>query len=164
MGRALNDSVRVPTASGTVDATLVGTGDADIETGSSAIRVRGINGGVKAMTRSGRVSLQGRPASAWNVSPGSGAVDIALDPATPSRRRPLWRRSCIGLPRYCSRADSPRTSGDLRSPGSSREGASRFRENPRGLSRPDSEDLDAGSESETVQPVPAENPRGQLNY
>jgi hypothetical protein len=83
VGRALNDSVRVRTASGTVDATLVGTGDADIETGSSAIRVRGINGGVKAVTRSGRVSLQGRPASGWDVSTGSGAVDIALDPATP---------------------------------------------------------------------------------
>jgi hypothetical protein len=83
LGRALNDSVRVRTASGTVDATLVGTGDADIETGSSAIRVRGINGGVKAVTRSGRVSLQGRPASGWDVSTGSGAVDIALDPGTP---------------------------------------------------------------------------------
>jgi hypothetical protein len=83
VGRALNDSVRVRTASGTVDATLVGTGDADVETGSSTIRVRGINGGVKAVTRSGRVSLQGRPASGWDVSTGSGAVDIALDPATP---------------------------------------------------------------------------------
>jgi hypothetical protein len=83
VGRALNDSVRVRTVSGTVDATLVGTGDADIETGSSAIRVRGIRGGVKAVTRSGRVSLQGRPASGWDVSTGSGAVDIALDSATP---------------------------------------------------------------------------------
>jgi hypothetical protein len=83
VGRALNDSVRVRTASGTVDATLIGTGDADIETGSSAIRVRGVSGGVKAVTRSGRVSLQGRPASAWNVSTGSGAVEIALGPATP---------------------------------------------------------------------------------
>ena len=83
VGRALNDSVRVRTASGTVDATLVGNGDADVETGSSAIRVRGINGGLKAVTRSGRVWLQGRPASAWNVNTGSGAVDIAVDPATP---------------------------------------------------------------------------------
>jgi hypothetical protein len=83
VGRGLNDSVQVRTASGAVDATLVGTGDADIETGSSAIRLRGINGGLKAVTRSGRVLLQGRPASAWNVSTGSGAVDMELDPATP---------------------------------------------------------------------------------
>jgi hypothetical protein len=83
VGRDLNDSVRVRTESGTVDATVVGSGNADVETGSSAIRVRGVNGGLKAVTRSGRVSLQGRPASAWNVSTGSGAVDIAVDAATP---------------------------------------------------------------------------------
>jgi hypothetical protein len=83
VGRALNDSVRVRTASGTVDATLVGTGDADVETGSSVIRLRGLNGALKAVTRSGRVSIHGRPASEWNVSTGSGGVDIAVDPDTP---------------------------------------------------------------------------------
>jgi len=83
VGRALKDSVRVRTTSGTVDATLVGSGDADVETGSSAIRLRGINGALKAVTRSGRVSIEGRPASEWNVSTGSGGVDIAVGPATP---------------------------------------------------------------------------------
>jgi DUF4097 and DUF4098 domain-containing protein YvlB len=83
VGRALNHSVRVRTASGAIDATLIGAGDADVETGSSGIRLRGVTGGLKAVTRSGRVSIQGRPASEWNVSTGSGSVDIAVDPATP---------------------------------------------------------------------------------
>ena len=83
VGRALGGSVRVRTGSGSVDATLVGAGDADVETGSSGIRVHGIDGGVKAVTRSGRITLQGRPASAWTVSTRSGGVDISLDPGTP---------------------------------------------------------------------------------
>ena len=79
----LSDGVRVRTTTGSVDATLIGTGEADVETGSSVIRLRGITGTLKAVTRSGRVSIQGRPGSEWNVSTGCGGVDIAVDPATP---------------------------------------------------------------------------------
>jgi hypothetical protein len=82
-GRSLRGGLRVRTASGTVDATLVGTGDADLETGSSAIRLRGVRGVLKAVTQSGRIVIQGLPAAAWNVSTGSSSIDIAVERGTP---------------------------------------------------------------------------------
>ncbi len=90
--RALLGNLRVRTSSGTVDATLVGTGDADVETGSSAIRLRGLNGGLIAKSQSGRVSLEGGPTRAWDASTGSGSVDIGLD-ATASVTVDLRSRS-----------------------------------------------------------------------
>ena len=81
--RAAAGDLRVRTTSGSVDATLSGDGDADVETGSSAIRVSGARGAVIAATQSGRVSVQGVPRRDWRASTGSGSVDIATQPSVP---------------------------------------------------------------------------------
>ena len=79
---ALLGNLRVRTSSGAVDATLVGNGDADVETGSSAIRLRGLNGGLIAKSQSGRMSREGEATRAWEASTGSGSVDIGLAAAS----------------------------------------------------------------------------------
>lgn len=81
--RSVASDLRVRTTSGAVDAALSGEGDADVETGSSAIRLSGIRGAVIAATRSGRVSLQGVPRRDWNASAGSGSIDIATESSLP---------------------------------------------------------------------------------
>ncbi len=77
--RALEGDLRIRTGSGSVDAAFAGDGAADVETGSSTIRLTGIRGRVTAVTRSGRVSLQGMPRQHWIVSNGSGGIDIETD-------------------------------------------------------------------------------------
>jgi Putative adhesin len=81
--RSIAGDLRVRTTSGAVDAALSGEGDADVETGSSAIRLSGIRGAVIAATRSGHVSLQGVPRRDWNASAGSGSIDIATESSVP---------------------------------------------------------------------------------
>jgi DUF4097 and DUF4098 domain-containing protein YvlB len=68
-----------------VDAALAGAGDVDIETGSSAIRLRGLRGALTAVSQSGRVSIQGVPGKTWDASTGSGGVDFAIDSGAPFR-------------------------------------------------------------------------------
>jgi DUF4097 and DUF4098 domain-containing protein YvlB len=80
-GRSLEGDVRVRTSSGAVDAALIGRGGVDVQTGSSAITVRGARGGVIATSQSGRVTVAGAPGSAWTLSTSSSAIDIAIDRA-----------------------------------------------------------------------------------
>ncbi len=80
-GRLLRGALKVRTQSGAVAASLAGGGDVDVKTGSSAISLRGINGGLVASTQSGHVSAEGMPRTAWELSTGSGRMDIAIDPA-----------------------------------------------------------------------------------
>ncbi|MEO5739355.1 MAG: DUF4097 family beta strand repeat-containing protein [Vicinamibacterales bacterium] len=79
--RSLASDFRVRTQSGAVDAALAGDGAADVETGSSAIRLNGLRGEVTAVTRSGRITLQGEPLRNWILSNGSGGIDILTDAA-----------------------------------------------------------------------------------
>ena len=81
--RAVAGDLRVRTTSGAVDVALSGDGNADVETGSSGIRLSGIRGAVIAATESGRVSLQGVPHRDWNASSGSGGIDIATESSVP---------------------------------------------------------------------------------
>jgi DUF4097 and DUF4098 domain-containing protein YvlB len=81
--RSVAGDLRIRTTSGAVDATLTGEGHADVETGSSAIRLSGTRGGVIAATQSGRVSLQGMPRRDWVASAGSGSIDIATESSMP---------------------------------------------------------------------------------
>jgi hypothetical protein len=81
--RAVAGDLRVRTTSGAVEATLSGEGNADLETGSSAIRLSGIRGAVSAATRSGRVSLHGVPHRDWTASTGSGSLDIVTESSVP---------------------------------------------------------------------------------
>jgi DUF4097 and DUF4098 domain-containing protein YvlB len=77
-GRALGGNLHVRTMSGAVNAGFEGTGDVDIETGSSAIQLRGVRGAVTAASRSGRITLEGKPDRQWAVSTGSGSIDVAV--------------------------------------------------------------------------------------
>ena len=81
--RSVAGDLRVRPTSGAVDAAVSGAGDADVETGSSAIRLSGIRGAVIAATQSGRVSLVGVPRRDWIASAGSGSVDIATESSVP---------------------------------------------------------------------------------
>src|SRR5262249_51143184 len=77
-GRSLQGTVRVRTGSGAVDADLAGSGDVDVETGSSEIRLRGVKGALVASTRSGAVSVDGEPGRPWSVTAGPSAVALDL--------------------------------------------------------------------------------------
>ncbi len=81
-GTGLGSSVRIRTQSGAVDMALTGNGDVDVESGSSAIRVRNLRGGLSAKTESGRISVDGVPARSWTVTTGSGSVDLSVLPET----------------------------------------------------------------------------------
>lgn len=72
----LQSDVRVRTSSGSVDAALTGNGNVDVETGSSAIRVRGLKGGLSVVSQSGRVWVEGVPGSGWTASTGSSSIDL----------------------------------------------------------------------------------------
>jgi DUF4097 and DUF4098 domain-containing protein YvlB len=80
-GRSLGSHVHVRTQSGAVDASLNGDGNVDIETGSSEIRVRGVRGGVKTLTRSGRTFVDGLAGQPWDINTGSGSVETTIDQA-----------------------------------------------------------------------------------
>jgi hypothetical protein len=67
--------------SGAVDAGFEGLGDVDVETGSSAIQLRGVRGALTATTRSGHVAIEGTPDRQWAVSTGSSGIDV--DVASP---------------------------------------------------------------------------------
>jgi hypothetical protein len=73
----VGSSLRVRTQSGAVDAALTGTGDVDVETGSSAIRLRGLRGRRSAKTQSGRITAQGKPGGEWVT--GSSGVDLDIE-------------------------------------------------------------------------------------
>jgi putative adhesin len=67
------------TASGAVEATFVGRGDVDVETGSSSVVLRGLDGALRVTSRSGRIEVAGAPSAPWQVWTGSGSVAITLD-------------------------------------------------------------------------------------
>lgn len=77
-GRALGSSLHIRTSSGDVDGVLTGTGDVDVETGSSTIRLEGLQGGLTARTQSGRISIQGVPRRPWTATTGSSGVGLTI--------------------------------------------------------------------------------------
>jgi len=77
--QSIGGSLRVRTESGAVVAALSGEGDADVETGSSAIRVTGSRGGIAAQSRSGRIILSGTPRRDWTANAESGSVECSID-------------------------------------------------------------------------------------
>jgi hypothetical protein len=79
--RDLGGDVSIRTGSGAVEAALDGPGAVDIETGSSAIDLRGARGAVKTFTRSGSTRVRGAPGAPWDLSSGSGAITVFVDPA-----------------------------------------------------------------------------------
>jgi len=81
--RAIGGNLRVRTQSGAVNVVLSGEGDADVKTGSSAIRLSGIRGAVVSATESGHTTIQGEPRRDWMVTAGSGSVDIVTPDSVP---------------------------------------------------------------------------------
>ena len=79
VGTGVEGPFRLRTGSGSVDATLAGTGDVDVETGSSAIRLRRVSGALSAHSGSGRLSIDGRPGNAWNASTASGSIAMVIE-------------------------------------------------------------------------------------
>ena len=76
-GSALH-SLRLRTQSGDVNASLKGSGDVDVETGSSAITLDGLRGGLAVKTQSGQIKVQGAPGRDWRATTGSSSVTLDL--------------------------------------------------------------------------------------
>ena len=79
--RSLRGGFRAETGSGAVDVSLVGPGDVDVRTQSSSITLHGVRGSLTTSSGSGRTLVSGLPGEEWNVSTGSGAVDVTIEPA-----------------------------------------------------------------------------------
>jgi hypothetical protein len=79
--RSLRGGFRAETGSGAVDVSLVGPGDVDVRTQSSSITLYGVRGSLTTSSGSGRTLVSGLPSEEWNVSTGSGAVDVTIEPA-----------------------------------------------------------------------------------
>jgi hypothetical protein len=62
-----------------VEGSLRGRGDVNIGTGSSAIDLMGVNGGLIATSSSGRIRVSGAPGALWQVTSGSGSFDLDFD-------------------------------------------------------------------------------------
>jgi len=77
--RGLAGSLRARTNSGAVDAALTGPGDVDVQTSSSGITLTGVTGGLVTKTESGRTKVSGAPGAAWDISAGSGSLEIRFD-------------------------------------------------------------------------------------
>ena len=72
-------ALSVRTQSGEINAMLSGTGDVDVETGSSAIHLTGVRGGLTATTESGRITVRGTPQREWTATTGSSAVELDIE-------------------------------------------------------------------------------------
>lgn len=81
-GRSLHAGMRVRTSSGAVDAVMAGAGDVDVETASSQIVLRGVDGTLTATTQSGQITAEGLPRNPWTVSAGSSSVYLDLSQST----------------------------------------------------------------------------------
>lgn len=81
-GADLGASLHARTQSGDINATLAGTGDVDVESGSSAIRLRGVRAKLTAKTQSGQIVAQGAPRADWIATTGSSTVILHIDAAS----------------------------------------------------------------------------------
>jgi hypothetical protein len=77
--RNLGAGLRVRTQSGAVNATFIGRGNVDVETGSSLIDLAGVNGGLAAHSNSGSIRIVGAPAAPWRVTTGSSRIELGID-------------------------------------------------------------------------------------
>jgi hypothetical protein len=77
--RNIGAGLHVRTQSGAVEGTFRGRGNVDVGTGSSAIDLVGVNGGLIATSNSGRIRVSGLPTAPWQVTSGSGSFDLDFD-------------------------------------------------------------------------------------
>jgi DUF4097 and DUF4098 domain-containing protein YvlB len=66
------------TGSGGIEADLTGNGDADVESGSGDVRLRGVKGGLRARTGSGDLTIDGTVGASWILRTGSGSVRMSV--------------------------------------------------------------------------------------
>jgi hypothetical protein len=117
--RQLSGPFFARTASGRVHATLIGTGDADVETATAPVSVRGAGGRVIVSTGSGAIEVSGAPADEWSVRTMSGDIDARLAPRSAARIDASTGRGSIKLdvPGFQGTADTRLVSGDLNGSG-----------------------------------------------
>ena len=68
--------MRLHTSSGGIEVTQTAAGDVDASSSSGSVRLRGVNGGVRASTSSGGLNVEGQMAREWRLSSSSGDVTI----------------------------------------------------------------------------------------
>jgi hypothetical protein len=74
--RSLRGGLHARTGSGRVIASFTGPGPVNVGTSSSAIELNGVSGALTTTTESGRTTISGAPSAVWDVSAGSGSIDV----------------------------------------------------------------------------------------
>jgi DUF4097 and DUF4098 domain-containing protein YvlB len=77
--RDMRGGLHARTGSGRVIASFTGAGPVNIGTSSSAIELNGVSGALTTTTESGRTTITGVPSAAWDVSAGSGSIDVDFE-------------------------------------------------------------------------------------
>jgi hypothetical protein len=78
-GQALGGSLTLQTQSGAVEAAFTGEGSVNVQTGSSGIRLANVRGPLRTASSSGRMIVSGTPKGAWELTNGSGSMELTLD-------------------------------------------------------------------------------------
>jgi hypothetical protein len=77
-GDGLGGGLTLQTSSGEVHAAFTAAAPVSIQTGSSAIRLVNVRGPLRTTSRSGRMTVSGVPAGAWELANGSGSMELTL--------------------------------------------------------------------------------------
>jgi hypothetical protein len=78
-GQALGGSLTLHTGSGAVEAAFTGEGSVNVHTESSGIRLANVRGALHTESNSGRMIVSGLPKGAWELTNGSGSMELTLD-------------------------------------------------------------------------------------
>jgi hypothetical protein len=115
----LSGSLYARTGSGRIHGSLNGREDVDVRTESSTITLQGLNGSAVAHSDSGRISLRGNPRLAWEISSGSGSLDIDLSADAPAMLDLTTKSGSIDVPPglVTGHVDKRRVSGAIRGGG-----------------------------------------------
>jgi hypothetical protein len=78
-GTAIGGGLTMQTSSGAVAAAFSAPASVSVETGSSEIRLTGVRGPLRALSRSGRFFVSGTPSGGWELLNGSGSMELTLE-------------------------------------------------------------------------------------
>jgi hypothetical protein len=96
--RGLSGGLHARTGSGRVIASFTGAGAVNIGTKSSAIELNGVSGPLTTITESGRTTISGVPSAEWDVSAGSGSIDVDFDSAVNATLRASTGSGSVDTP------------------------------------------------------------------
>lgn len=96
--RGLSGGLHARTGSGRVIASFTGAGPVNVGTSSSAIELNGVSGALTTTTESGRTTITGVPSAAWDVTAGSGSIDVGFESAANATLRATTGSGSVDTP------------------------------------------------------------------